>query len=359
MEQSGRRGRRSLGLGRQRPLGFRTAIAGRLDTPGSRGNPAPRPGQIAPRAAGRQSRRQGLRRAGAGGDRAVGPLRFLPRRAGRTRRRAALRQGHPRGAARPELPFALSDRDRAHAQGAAHQQDRHRHARGRGRAAFRHARSAGGKPDADRRREHRRRRFRGVVEGQAGRRRRLSVQHPEPGRHGQGGGGKRHARGDRPRRHSADPDRRAPGHRSRGAGADAEDARPLRRRHPGDAGAVAEGRPAQAGDRRLPRRAGRAHRPRSLGQRGADLCQPRGAGSARQRGQDHPGRGSLQVADRGAGHRPDLALPEDLRAVQEGARRHPRAHVSGNHGARARRLQQAHRGFQSGRPGRGAVSAAQ
>ena len=60
---------------------------------------------------------------------------------------------------------------------------------------------------------------------------------------------------------------------TRGAGPDAEDARPLRRRHRRDAGAVAEGRSADAGDRRLPRRAGRARRPRALGQRGADLCQ--------------------------------------------------------------------------------------
>ena len=109
--------------------------------------------------------------------------------------------------------LALSDRDRAHAQGAARQQDRHRHAPGRGRPPFRLARSAGRKPDADRRREHRRRRFRGAVEGQAGRRRRLSVQHPEPGRHGEGGGGKRHARGGRPLRYPADPDRRAADHR--------------------------------------------------------------------------------------------------------------------------------------------------
>ena len=133
----------------------------------------------------------------------------------------------------PELPPALSDRDRAHAQGAAHQQDRHRHAPGRGRPRRRHhARRAGGEPDAHRRREHRRRRFRGAVEGEADRRRRLSVQHPEPGRHGEGGGRKRHARGDRPLRNPADPDRRAPDHRDRGAGTDAEDARPLRRRHP-------------------------------------------------------------------------------------------------------------------------------
>ena len=34
-----------------------------------------------------------------------------------------------------------------------------------------------------------------------------------------------------------------------------------------------------------------------------------------------PGGGSLSLADRGGSHRPDLALPQDLRAVQEGARR--------------------------------------
>ena len=50
---------------------------------------------------------------------------------------------------------------------------------------------------------------------------------------------------------------------------------------------------------------------------------------------------------------------QDLRAVQEGARRHPRAHVSGDHGARARRRRQDHHRFQYGRAGRGAVSAAQ
>jgi len=151
----------------------------------------------------------------------VGLLRLLPGRTGRTRRGAAFRQGCARGATGIELPPAISDRDRAHAEGAAHQQDRHRYALGRRRPPFRHARSARGKPDADRRREHRGRRFRGAVEGQAGRRRRLPVQHPEPGRYGQGGGGKRHARGDRPRGHSADPDRRAAGHRDRRAGLDA------------------------------------------------------------------------------------------------------------------------------------------
>ncbi len=77
----------------------------------------------------------------------------------------------------------------------------------------------------------------------------------------------------------------------------------------------------------------------------ADLCQPRGAGSARPRGADHASRRSLSPADGGGSDRPDLALPEDLRSIQEGARRHPRAHVSGNHGARARRRRQDHPGF--------------
>ena len=173
--------------------------------------------------------------AAAGGAGAVGLLRLLPRRAGRARRRSALRAGGARGAAGPELPPALSGRERAHAQGAARQQDRHRHARGRRRPPRQrhHARRAGRKPDAHRRREHRRRRLLGAVEGQADRRRRLSLQHPESRRHGEGGGRERHARGDRPLRHPADPDRRAPDHRERGAGADAEDARPLRRRHRG------------------------------------------------------------------------------------------------------------------------------
>ena len=57
------------------------------------------------------------------------------------------------------------------------------------------------------------------------------------------------------------------------------------------------------------------------------------------------GGGSLQVADRGGGHRPDLALHEDLRRVQEGAGRDAPAHVSGDHGAAARRHRQDHPRF--------------
>ena len=101
----------------------------------------------------------------------------------------------------------------------------------------------------------------------------------ESRRHREGGGRKRHARGDRPIQHPADPHRRAAKHRDGGAGADAEDARQLRRRHPGTAGAVAEGRSAGPGHRRLPRRAGGALGSRAPAKRGADLRQSRGAGS--------------------------------------------------------------------------------
>ena len=66
---------------------------------------------------------------------------LLPCRPRRTRRGAALRQICARGAARTELSPAVSDRDGAHAQGAARQQDRHRHAHRRG-SPPRHYRSA-------------------------------------------------------------------------------------------------------------------------------------------------------------------------------------------------------------------------
>ena len=65
-------------------------------------------------------------------------------------------------------------------------------------------------------------------------------------------------------------------------------------------------------------------------------------------------------ADRRRGHRPDVALPQDLRRVQEGARRHPRAHVSRDHGAAVQRHRQDHHRFRSRRAERRrALSAAQ
>ena len=70
----------------------------------------------------------------------------------------------PPGAAGPAFPPALSDRGGAPAQGDAPEHHRGRHAlrRRHARLCRRRARRARGKPDADRRREHRRRRFRRV-----------------------------------------------------------------------------------------------------------------------------------------------------------------------------------------------------
>ena len=55
----------------------------------------------------------------------------------------------------------------------------------------------------------------------------------------------------------------------------------------------------------------------------------------------HPRRGQgLQAADHPRRQGPDPALQPDLRPIQEGARRHPRTHVSGDDGAGARRHDQ-------------------
>ena len=228
----------------------------------------------------------------------------------------------------------------------ARQQDRHRHAhRGGSPPRHHHTRRAGREPHAHRRREHRRRRFLRAVEDQAERRGGLSVQHPAAGRHGEGGRRKRHARGGRPLQHSADPDRRAAEYRNRRAGSDAIRPRQIRRRHSDHAGAAAEGRSALAGDRRLPRCAGCPRRPRAGAERGANLRQQGGSGSARARRPDHPERRSLSRADGGRGQGRDVALPAGLRRIQEGAGRHPPAHVSRNHGTAVRRHRQDHHGF--------------
>ena len=207
MEESRRR--RPMGPGSQGTMGRRSAV-GRAKAARSGGPSAARPGQAAAASAGRTFQRHG-HRAGAGwraGD--LGIVRILPRAVGRTRRRAALRQACAHRAARPELSSALSDRDRAAAEGAArlHDLDRHVADRRSGAARPHHAGRAGRKPDADRRRKHRRRRLHRVVADQARRRRQLPLQHPESRRHREGGGRKRDARGDRPFQHPADPHRR-------------------------------------------------------------------------------------------------------------------------------------------------------
>ena len=107
------------------------------------------------------------------------------------------------------------------------------------------------------------------------------------------------------------------------------------------AGADAEGRSAGAGDRRVPRRAGGARRPRASAERGADLCQPRRSRRARPRRADPAGRRRLQGAGDRRGQGPERALPESLRRIQEGARRDAAANLSGDDGARARRFREA------------------
>src|SRR5262249_6928123 len=303
--------------------------------------------------AGRQPRRQGARPDRAGRDRHLVVFRLLPRRARRARRGAALRRGRARGETGTELSPAVSHRDRADAEGFARQQDRYRHARGGGPAPRHHdPRRAGGELDAHRRRKHRRCRLFGAVEDQARgeRGRKLSVQHPAARRHGEGGGGKRHARGDRPLNPAADPDRGAAEYRKRRARPDAKGPRQLRGGRPDHAGPAAEGRSALAGDRCFPRRAGRPRRQRAGAERSADLRQQGGARSARARRADHPERRSLSRADGGGGQGRYVPSPQVSRQKKKGPGGPPPAHVSGNDGAVVRRHRQDHHG--SGRRGR-------
>ena len=221
-----------MGLGSQGTVGLRPAT-GRTEAARSRGPAAPRPGQAAADIAGRLFQRHGHRAAVDRRTGDLGTVRIFPRPVRRTRRRAAVRQACAHRAAGSELSSAISDRNRAVAEGAARLDhlDRHDADRRPGAARQDHARRAGREPDAHRRREYRRCRFHRAVADQAGRRRQLSLQHPESRRHREGGRRKRDARSHRPLQHPADPDRRPHHHRGRRAGPDAEDARQLRLRH--------------------------------------------------------------------------------------------------------------------------------
>ncbi len=90
----------------------------------------------------------------------------------------------------------------------------------------------------------------------------------------------------------------------------------------------------------------------------ADLRQPRRARGPWAGGTNHAGCGSIQVADGRRSNRPDLAIPENLRTIQKGSGRHPRAHVSRNNGTCAWRYGQDHFGFECRRQRRGALLAA-
>ena len=70
-------------------------------------------------------------------------------------------------------------------------------------------------------------------------------------------------------------------------------------------------------------------------------CQPRRSRRQGTRRADHPDRRRLQAAGGRRGQGPERALPQSVRRVQEGARRHQAAHLSGDDGARARKLRKA------------------
>ncbi len=91
----------------------------------------------------------------------------------------------------------------------------------------------------------------------------------------------------------------------------------------------------------VPRCAGRACRSRAAAERGPDLCQPRHSRRQGTRGADHPDRRRLQAAGGRRGQGPERALPQGLRRIQEGARRHPAAHLSGDDGTHSRRRREA------------------
>ena len=159
--------------------------------------------------------------AGAAASAAIGGLVLIPlivlaiwlasgfyRAARRAGRGAALRRVDQDHATRPELALAVADRNRVHAQGDPRQPGGGRfHGPSEvGRSGS--TRRAQRKPDADRRREHRRHQFRAVVADQG--RRPVPVQHPRPRADGQGGRRERDARD-----HRQDADRRGDHRRPR------------------------------------------------------------------------------------------------------------------------------------------------
>ena len=294
-----------------------------------------------PRWGGRRLRRQSPRAGADPADRArdLAGQWLLSRTARRAGRGAALRRMDQDHATRPELAPAVADRNRVHAQGHPRQPGGGRlHRPVRGGPQRLDARRAQRKPDAHRRREHRRHQFRAVVADQG--RRPVPVQRPRPGADGQGGRRERDARDHRQDADRRGDDRRPRCDRARRARADPADPRRLRRRHPGHPGAAAEGRPAERGDRRLPRRAARPGRPRARAERGGNVRQRHPAACPRRGGAPAPGSPGLPPGGGRQGGWRCPALRRGLRRVRQGAGRHHQADLSGDHGRRAARHEQ-------------------
>ena len=161
------------GSGPKGPWGSGPQSDGWIDAARSRRSAAAQPGQAQDRAAGRQSRRPWRRCCAVVLALVpVGHFRILRGAAGRTRRRAAIRQICPRSF-RPAGAITGPIRSRAVTKVNIERINQHRcrHAHQFDDCAARHddARRAGREPDADRRREYRRCRFRRALEDQAGR----------------------------------------------------------------------------------------------------------------------------------------------------------------------------------------------
>ena len=150
----------------------------------------------------------------------------------------------------------------------------------------------------------------------------LRVQPPEPGRHDQGGGRERHARGDRPAQHPDRPHDRAGERRRRRCGTSCSrrstptaPASSSTRAAPGGAAAGAGARGVL---RRQRRAAGRGPRP----ERGRDLREPdraaRRAGEAARKVQQAEAYREQSIAGR---DRPGGALQPGLRGIPQVARR--------------------------------------
>ena len=199
-----------------------------------------------------------------------------------------------------------------------------------------------GEPDADRRREHRRHRVRGAVADQG----RVQVRLQRAQRRGERALRRRgrHARGDRQVQPAICPDRGPHAHRAGHQGPAAAHPRRIRAGRADRPGPAAAGRSAAGGDRRLPRRAGRARRQGEEHQRGQYLPQPGAAARQGRGGNHHPEGRGLQGAEGRQRQGRHPALQPGLRPVRQGQGHHLGAPLHrGDRGGAAQREQGADR----------------
>ena len=191
------------------------------------------------------------------------------------------------------------------------------------------------RPDADRRREHRRHHLPGDLERP--RPHRVPVQPLGPDLDDSGGRRVGDARGGLALGAVADPEPRPRHHQPGGAAADPADARRVRLGGSHRAGELRQGRSAFRGDRRLPGSAGGAAGALDAAEPGRRLRQPDARRGARQRGSAPAGGRGLPRP--GGQRRAGRGEPLHRRApgVREGARCHAAAALSRGDGKRARR----------------------